>query len=443
MQFIEYVNKTLLLKSQLRKILTANDRWTIVLNFLKENEPRFNYFKTVSKEVDKQLNDYRTGRDKLDREEIKQFHDHLNETNSGLQKIEPFISLKKPSLEIDLEDELSPSKLFKEWDAKVNYARNDMTIDSIESTYIDMKHLWDTAEILSIANLEYKNNKELFGSYKGVLEDLISRFGVCSRIQDSKNLKETIRTTVSLLLELAESEKKFNGMRAKLEEGKFNCKSLLNRWASNMKVIKSSMNLDRTEESVNICLELIASAKLLVFTKSSINENIEKLSVFKALERELERDLNSCITQGQSKELAVKLSNILEGINKNILLQKKFIKYGSICSDEDKKIIQELFDEVHNRVVSDQLNNYNYKLESLISSIPVKDKNRKVLITKVIIGSVAFIIFTVLMTIYVVPFFDEINSTFNSEGYFIWIVPVVLAIFIGLYKKKIIFKNYE
>ena len=118
----------------------------------------------------------------------------------------------------------------------------------------------------------------------------------------------------------------------------------------------------------------------------------------------------------------------------------------SIVSDEDKSKIENLFNFIKNKISSDQNNTYNSKLNHLISAIPVKHRDRRSLITKIVVGIVIFAIFATLMTLYVVPFFDGLSVNSNvpeskgSYGFLVWITPLVTAVLVVLYKKKIIFK---
>lgn len=446
MEFIEYIDRTLLFKKQLEKIQKSYQEWSGVQDLIQNNELLLTQFTKINEQLDNKISNYQTGKVRINKEEIIEFNDLLNSTVCKLEKIRPLLSLEKPNDNIELQGDLQPNALIKNWQNSVGCARNSMKLDEIDAAQNKLEALMETASRLVLIRKKFDDNKDLIRNYEGFFNDLQSRFTNCDELLKSDIFVDEMNSAIDLLIKISSHEKEFNRELAVLESGTFNANSLIERWQANKKVIKNSMKFKDVYDCSEVTLTLLRTGENLLKIKTSINKNEAIIGIFLGIESELENEFNECYTLGHSEELSVKLSKIIEGLERNKKLEQSYKKHSTIVSEEDKSKIEKLFELAHNKISIDQLNTYNSKLDKLITSIPVKHQNRKILITKIAVGSVLFVIFAILMTLYVVPFFDRLSEHAYTEelpgstGFLIWITPLVLAILVICYKKKIIFK---
>jgi len=445
-KYLEYIDRTLLLKQQLDKIVRSSEEWSEIVDLVQKNEMLFNQFKKINAQLDEKISKYQTGRIGIDREEIVEFNGLLVDTSFKLKKIEPFLSKEKPNDDLDLESDLKPNLLFKSWEKSLNYVRTNMKLNEIDTFQNKLECFVETATRLVQIKRKYNAHQQMINTYKGLLNDLKKKYADCDQLLESDMIVDKMNYVVDLLSAMSSGEKEFMQDLSRLESGKYNAKSLVNRWNDNDQVIKSSMKISEVKNSSEATLTLLKTTRNLLRVKSTMNMNENIINGFAGIEKELQNEFRDCYTLSHSKELAVKLTNILEGLERNKKLEQTYNKHLSIVSDEDKSKIENLFNFIKNKISSDQLNTYNSKLNHLISAIPVKHRDRRILITKIVVGIVIFAIFATLMTLYVVPFFDGLSVNSNvpeskgSYGFLVWITPLVTAVLVVLYKKKIIFK---
>lgn len=446
MKYLEYIDRTLLLKKQLDKIVRSSKEWSEIVDLVQKNELLFKQFKKINGQLDEKISKYQTGSVGIDWEEIVEFNGLLADTSFKLNNIQPFLSTEKPNDDLSLEGDLKPKVLFNSWEKSLNYVRNDMKLNEIDVFQNKLECLVETSSKLVLILKRFNDNRDLVRNYDGFCKDLKGRYSNCDELLESDMFVDEMNSAVEMLHNIFANEKEIQREFSTLENGRFSAKSLVNRWRANDKVIKNSMKIKDVEKCSEASLTLLNTAKNLLSVKSTITKNEATIGNFLGIESEMENEFNECYTMSHSEEFSVKLSNILEGLERNNQLEQVFKKRSSIVSEKDKSKIENLFEHAHNEITSDQLNTHNSKLENLISAIPVKYQNRKVLMTKIALGIVAFIIFATLMTVYVVPFFDGlgVNSTVpeskGSNGFLVWIAPLVLSVLVILYNKKIIFK---
>ena len=104
---------------------------------------------------------------------------------------------------------------------------------------------------------------------------------------------------------------------SRLESGKYNAKSLVNRWNDNDQVIKILMKISEVKNSSEATLTLLKTTRNLLRVKSTMNMNENIINGFAGIEKELQNEFRDCYTLSHSEELAVKLTNILEGLERN------------------------------------------------------------------------------------------------------------------------------
>ena len=281
-------------------------------------------------------------------------------------------------------------------------------------------------------------NESRYAKFKGVFYEIMQQLKsyqsgeVKLETAEIKSFQEQLKITNEKLLNLEPLLNKSIPNASTINDGEiYRAIYLTGNWESIIDYVQKSMTIYRIDETVNKIRQIQSTSNHLAPVKAELESNQTLISQFLEIYSELKKNYIQCEQVEKAKELGKKVKESVNALKKIKKLEKLFTKYESMASEQDAGSISKLINKIYTKMSFIQIQEYTNELETLINSIPVKVKNRKIFITKIVIGIICSVIFIELMMLYVVPFFNDIN---------IWLTPFVLAILILLYKKKIIFK---
>tara|TARA_B100001287_G_scaffold71518_1_gene59075 strand:- start:6255 stop:7238 length:984 start_codon:yes stop_codon:yes gene_type:complete len=217
----------------------------------------------------------------------------------------------------------------------------------------------------------------------------------------------------------------------KTNDGTYQAKTLLLRWKNTQKHIENTMSYDGIDDTISKIDSIKDTYNKFIKLKSDIEDNKKLLSQFLGVQADLAQGYSICQNASQVDSLESKLTLTI-GILKNyISLEKEFQNSKKHATEEDADKIEQILKKAKKDFNIEQVKSHIDELQLLVSSIPIKARNHKILIAKVISSALGVIIFVILMINYVVPVL----------GPNIWVTPIILAALIAAHKKKIIFKD--
>jgi len=250
-----------------------------------------------------------------------------------------------------------------------------------------------------------------------------------SEIKEFHQLIDTINNKLNTLEQ--KTAHQISSAALKTTDGIYQAKTLLLRWKNTQKHIENTMPYDGIDDAISKIDSIKDTYNKFIKVKAEIEDNKELLSQFRGVQADLSQTYSMYQNASQVDSLENKLTSTIGILKKYISLEKEFQNSKKYATEEDANKIQLILKKANEDFNTEQIKSHIDELQLLVSSIPVKARNHKIFIAKVIAFAVSVIIFVILMILYIVPFF----------GPNIWVTPIILTVLIAAHKKKIIFKD--